>query len=173
MDGYRSQRYVAADIKCERITDTISFRHQHLTLPDVTPEDRLQHGIIQLNSALQEAPTTNHNAQLESIEPLRDAFRWWSLPPTVPTAPHPAPTPSPTLQRTHNQRRPSPAPTAPPTPTPTPRVAPQPARTPLAPVPRVPSAPGAARPVPVDSHPVAHRTQLRPDGAQPPRVDDT
>ena len=27
MDGYRSQRYVAASTKCERITDTISFRH--------------------------------------------------------------------------------------------------------------------------------------------------
>ena len=52
VDGYRSQRYVAADTKCERITDTISFRHQHLTVPDVTLEDRLQHRIIQLTSAL-------------------------------------------------------------------------------------------------------------------------
>ena len=176
MDGYHSQQYVAVTTKCERITETISFRHQHLTVPNVTLEDRLQHGIIQLTSALQEAPTTYHNTQLEATERLRDAFRRWAPPPTAPTALHPLPTPSPTLRRTRNQRRPAPAPTAPPTPTPTPRVALRPERTPTAPVPReapvqgAPSAPGAARPV---TEPVAHRTWSRPDGAQPPRVADT
>ena len=139
----------------------------------VTPEDRLQYGIIQLASSLQEAPTTNHNAQIEAIKRLWDAFHRWDPPPTAPTAPHPEPTLSPTLQRTRNQRRPAPTPTAPPTPTPTPRMAPRPARTPPFPVPRVPSDPGDARPVPTYSQPVAHRTWSRPDGAQPPRVADT
>ena len=179
MDGYRSQRYDAEDTKCEQITDTISFRHQYLTVPDVTPEDHLQHRLIQLTSALQEAPNTSHNAQLEAIKRLLDAFHRWAPPPTAPTAPPPSSTHVPTLRRMHNQRRPAPAPTAPSTPTPTPRLAPWPARTPpapvprMAPVPRVPSAPGAARPVPADSQPVAHRTWLRPDGKQPPRVADT
>ena len=179
MDGYCSQQYVAGDTKFEGITETISFRHQHLTVPDINPEDRLQHRIIQLTSALQEAPTTNQNAQLEAIERLQDAFLRWDQPPTATTALHPAPTPSPTLRRTRNQRQPAPAHTEPPTPTPTPTVAPRQARTPLAPVtrvlpvPRVPIASGAARPVTTDSQPVAHHTRSRPDGAQPPRVTDT
>ena len=67
MDGYHSQCYVAAGTKSDRITDTVLFCHQHVTVPDVTPEDRLQHGIIQLTSDLQEVPTTSHNAQLEAI----------------------------------------------------------------------------------------------------------
>ena len=46
MDGYCSQQYMAGATKCERITDTILFCHQHLTVPNVTLEDRLQHGII-------------------------------------------------------------------------------------------------------------------------------
>ena len=44
MNGCRAQRYVAADTKYESITDTILFCHQQLTVTDVTPEDRLQHG---------------------------------------------------------------------------------------------------------------------------------
>ena len=104
MDGYRSQRYVAASTKCERITNTILFCHQHLTVPVVTPEDRLQHGIIQLTSALQEAPTTSHNAHLDAIERLQDAFCRWAQPPTAPTALPPPSTPSPTLRWTRNQR---------------------------------------------------------------------
>ena len=52
MDGYRSQRYVAASTKRKQITDTISFHHQHLTVSDVTPEDCLQHSLTQLTSAL-------------------------------------------------------------------------------------------------------------------------
>ena len=165
MNGYHAQRYVAGDTKCEHITDTISFRHQHLTVPDVTPEDRPQHRIIQLTSALQEAPIKKHNTQLEDIEHLRDAFRWWATPPTTTMALQPAPTPSPTRQRTHNQQHPAPVPTASPPPTSTPRVAPRQAKTPpasvprVAPVPRVLSAPGAARPVPADPQPITHRTQ--------------
>ncbi|KAL7531028.1 hypothetical protein ACHAXR_003813, partial [Thalassiosira sp. AJA248-18] len=80
MDSYRCQRYIHKATKAERITDTVSFRHHHLTQPEVTPEDRLQHGIQQLTSALRDTPDAVHNAQLEAIEKLRDAFRRWSQP---------------------------------------------------------------------------------------------
>ena len=75
MDGYRSQQYLAASTKREQIADTILFRHQYLTVMDVTPEDRLQHSLIQLTSALQETPATKHNVQLDALKRLREAFR--------------------------------------------------------------------------------------------------
>ena len=89
MDSYRCQRYIHGVTKAERITDTVSFRHHHLTQPDVTPADRLQHGIQQLTTALRDAPNAVHDAQLDAIEALRDAFCRWARP-LATTAPHPA-----------------------------------------------------------------------------------
>ena len=186
MDGYRAQRYVAASTKCERTTDTISFRHQHLTVPTVTPEDRLQHGIVQLTSALRNAPAVRNDTQLEAIERLRNAFRRWAPPPSTsqsPPVPTPSPTPLPSLprRRTRSQHRQLPLPPAAPAPSPrvvpplspsppqaapTPRVVLPPAEDSPAPVARVPGRPALEKPISRRvtrsmTQPIAARTRAR------------
>ena len=56
MDHYRCQKVVPKDTKSEMLSDTIEFRHHKLTLPSVTPEEKVLHGVQQLTAALKNAP---------------------------------------------------------------------------------------------------------------------
>ena len=67
MDHYRCQKAVSKDTKSKMGSDTIEFRHGKITLPAVTPEDKVLHGVQQLTAALKKninihsrCPTPSH-----------------------------------------------------------------------------------------------------------------
>ena len=75
LEHYRCQRFASRETHAVKVSDTIDFRHHSLTLPTVTPEDRLQHGLTSLTNALEEAPNAANDSQLEAITRLQNAFR--------------------------------------------------------------------------------------------------
>ena len=58
----------------------MEFIHHHLTLPDITPTDRIVHGMTTLACALHDAPSVACNNQLTEIQALRQAIHQWSQP---------------------------------------------------------------------------------------------
>ena len=96
MQHYRSQRYANARTHSVKTTDTVEFRHHNVTQPDLTPADRLHHGVQALTKALEGAPASAADVQLEAIERLRTAFSRWGR--QGPPTPSPAPPTSSTLR---------------------------------------------------------------------------
>ena len=82
MEHCRCQQVASRETRAVKVADMCDFRHHSNTEPIVTPEDRLQHGITSLTNALEEAPNTPNNDQLEATTHLQAAFCWWvgSLP---------------------------------------------------------------------------------------------
>ena len=52
MNHYLCQKVVSNDTKTDMVSDTIELRHHELTLPPVTPEDKVLHGVHQLTEEL-------------------------------------------------------------------------------------------------------------------------
>ena len=53
----------------------MEFRHQHLTQPEVTPMDRIVHGVNTLTCALKDAPQIACDNQLFAIHALQQAVQ--------------------------------------------------------------------------------------------------
>ena len=45
LDHYRYQHVISKETKAEKVSDTVEFRHHHITTPSLTPEDVLVHSI--------------------------------------------------------------------------------------------------------------------------------
>ena len=67
------------------ISDTVEFRHQIITTPVVTPEDRILHEITTLIYFLMDAPTYQSDAQLQAITALLKSSSSWESPDETPT----------------------------------------------------------------------------------------
>ena len=59
------------------VSDMIGYRHHHLTLPTVTPADRILYGLHLLTSTLHNVPTARSNTQLQAIGKLGDICHQW------------------------------------------------------------------------------------------------
>jgi len=77
MQSYRCDRVIAKDSLAVCVSDTVEYRHEHLTIPTVTPADRILHGLHNLTGALANVPTTRSDAQLRAISELRAACHRW------------------------------------------------------------------------------------------------
>ena len=86
MDHYLCQKVVSKDTKIEMLSDTIEFRHHKLTIPSVTPEDEILHGVQQLTTALQNTPSSTVDAQLQDIKALHDTIEHWEGDKKAPTS---------------------------------------------------------------------------------------
>ena len=62
------------------ISDTVEYRHDHLTIPTVTSADKILHGLQSLTGVLVDAPTNRIYAQLQAIVNFRDACHCWLAP---------------------------------------------------------------------------------------------
>ena len=60
------------------VSDTIEFRHRKLTLPSVTPEDKVIHGVQQITEALKNTPASTLDAQLQAIKSFQDTIEHWA-----------------------------------------------------------------------------------------------
>ena len=80
MQSYRCDRVIAKDSLAVCISDTVEYRHAHLTIPTVTNDDRILHGLQNLTGALGDVPTARCDAQLKAIGDLRAACHRWLSP---------------------------------------------------------------------------------------------
>ena len=69
---------VAKSTKAAQVSDTVEFRHHHLTLQDITPDDRIVHGVNTLTWTLRDYPTIACDNELYAIQSLHQAIHWWS-----------------------------------------------------------------------------------------------
>ena len=100
---YRCQNIIAKGTRATRVSDTLAFRHHHLTIPTRTPADHIIHGVERLTTAIDAAPAVECDNQLAAIQALRQAFHRWLRPKE-----QPLPDPPPTLhQPTSTRRNPS------------------------------------------------------------------
>ena len=80
LQHYQCHTIVSQAIKAVQVLDTVEFRHHHLTLQDVTPADRIVHGMTTLTCALCDAPAISCDNQLAAIQALRQAIHRWAQP---------------------------------------------------------------------------------------------
>ena len=79
----------------QKISDTVEFRHQTITIPLITPEECILHGLTTLTDVLTDVPTAQSDPQCQSIAALLDAYYSWATPNEKPdpsiTIPRPTP----------------------------------------------------------------------------------
>ena len=80
LQHYQRHTIVAQAIKEFQVSDTVEFRHHHLTLQKVTPADRILHGVTTLTCALCDAPAIACDNQIAAIQALRQAIPRWAHP---------------------------------------------------------------------------------------------
>ena len=78
LEHYRCQKVIAKISKLERISDTVEFRHQKITTPTPTPEDKLMHSIQQLTAVLKGDGVSASDAQMKAIQDLQETLINWS-----------------------------------------------------------------------------------------------
>ena len=74
LQHYICHTIVAKSTKAFQVSDTVEFRHHHLTLKDITPADRIFHGVTTLTCDLRYATTIAYHNQLAEIQALRQAI---------------------------------------------------------------------------------------------------
>jgi hypothetical protein len=79
MDSYRCFKLVNADTKSQVISDTVEFRLSYLSIPALSTEDRIIHGLQVVAGALTGATPPTSISQVEAITNLRDIFESWRL----------------------------------------------------------------------------------------------
>ena len=77
LQHYRCHNIVDKSTHAVQISDTVEFRHQHLTQPEVRPMDRIVHGVNTLTCALKYAPQIACDNQLFAIHALQQAVQRW------------------------------------------------------------------------------------------------
>ena len=78
LQHYRCHTIVAKSTHAVQISNTVEFHHQHLIQPEVTPMDRIVHGVNTLTCALKYAPQIACDNQLFAIHALQQAIQRWS-----------------------------------------------------------------------------------------------
>ena len=71
MEHYRCYKVVSATTKRSKISDTVSFQHHTVSLPTVTPADRIIRAAKELNAAIRNKPSDMPTDQVRAIETLR------------------------------------------------------------------------------------------------------
>ena len=80
MHHYRSFTVFASKTRSIKISDTVQFRHATITVPKITPEDKVIQAMSQLKTELAAIPTPNQHNQLEAMSHLRTLFSKCSKP---------------------------------------------------------------------------------------------
>ena len=97
LQHYPCHTIVSKATRAAQVSDTVEFRYHNLTLPNVTPTDRIFYGVTTLIWVLQDSPTIACNNQLASIKALHQSIQQWSKP-TQPVAKVATPPPTRTRQ---------------------------------------------------------------------------
>ena len=71
---YRCHNIVVRATKSVQVSDTVEFRHHQLTIPDLTPADRIVQGMTNIMCNLCDAPSISCDNQLAAIQDLCQAI---------------------------------------------------------------------------------------------------
>ena len=89
LQHYRCHTIVEKSTRAAQVSDTVEFRHHHLTQPIVTPMYRIVHSVTTLTCALHKSPNIACDNQLAAIEALHQSIqRWAKLTLPARTKPH-------------------------------------------------------------------------------------
>ena len=69
-DHYRVHNCHIKSTKNERLSDTVHFKHKHITNPEVTPQDKLMHAIAKCKEAIMRTDTGHTDQQLHELEKI-------------------------------------------------------------------------------------------------------
>ncbi len=61
--------------QAKQISDTVYFKHKHITQPTLTPEDRIVQAIQDLSNAIKGGKKLGSSTQIDAIKGLTDALR--------------------------------------------------------------------------------------------------
>ena len=78
LQHYRCNTIVEKSTRAAQISDTVELQHHNQTQPEVTPMDRIVHGLNKLICALQDAPHIAWDNQIFSINALHQAVQRWT-----------------------------------------------------------------------------------------------
>ena len=78
LQHYQCHTIVAKSTEAPQVSDKVEFRHHHLTIPDITLDDRIFHRMTTLTCALRDSPVIACNNQLARIQALCQAIRQWA-----------------------------------------------------------------------------------------------
>ena len=78
LQHYRCHTIVAKATFAAQISDTVHFRHHHLTQHIVTPMDLIVNGVNKLTCASQDAPHIACDNQLLAIDALHQSIHSWT-----------------------------------------------------------------------------------------------
>ena len=73
---YRSFRGILPSTGGERISDTVRFKHHAITIPQLTPADRILEAARQLQTAIKQQPKKAPMDKITAIELLREVLLW-------------------------------------------------------------------------------------------------
>ena len=69
---------VAKPTKAAQVSHTVEFIHHHLTLQEITPADRIVHGVTTTTCDLHDAPAIACKNKLAAIQDIRQAIHLWA-----------------------------------------------------------------------------------------------
>ena len=75
LQHYRCHTIVEKYTRAAQVSETMEFRHHHLTQPTVTPMDRIVYGVNTLTCALHKAPNIACDNQLFAIKAFHRAIQ--------------------------------------------------------------------------------------------------
>ena len=78
LQHYWCHTIVEESTPAAQVSDTVEFRHCHLTQPTVTPMDRIVHSMTTLTLSLNKAPIIACDNQLAVIQALHQATQRWA-----------------------------------------------------------------------------------------------
>ena len=71
---YLCQCIIPHDNKVEQVSDTVVLRQSSITIPAVTPEGRIIHGINTLMGAIIDAPAAKSDTQIQAITAVPNVY---------------------------------------------------------------------------------------------------
>ena len=92
-ESYHCFKLVNSDTKSQVTSDTVKFRHSYISIPTLSTEDRIIHGLQVVARALTGAAPPTIISQVDAIANLWDIFKSWHL--LAPLACRPTHTPMP------------------------------------------------------------------------------
>jgi hypothetical protein len=69
-EHYRVHNCYIKETKSERLTDTIQFKHKHITNPTITPADKIMHALANCKAALQGMINNKSNHEYQELHQL-------------------------------------------------------------------------------------------------------
>jgi hypothetical protein len=86
-EHYRCHEIYAKHTRSTRISDTVHFKHKHITAPTLTPEDTIVKAMTDLTEALRERQNTKGAIEYKALQKLDELMNKILIPQTARTQP--------------------------------------------------------------------------------------